>query len=205
MTSSVGVVLAAGRSSRMPQTKQMLPWPAPTGETTVVAAAFDSLAPFCGRMCVTLGHQAADVARALADRAYDPIPVDADAPMFTSVRAALEHIRSLDAESGALLLPCDCPGVRESTIRRLLAEAEHAPGRFLAPAYQGRAGHPLLIPRALFSLVLAHDGAGGLRDLWAQRPERRVVISADDPACVRDLDTPDDYRAALTPPPATAP
>lgn len=191
-----GLLLAAGRSRRMGRTKQLLPWPGPDGPSTVVAAAFDSLAPVCDRMFVTLGHDAQEVCAALGDRAFERVMCDADAPMFASVRAGLERICQWNPECGVLLLPADQPGIARGTIEAVLAEAGRGGDGAVTPEYRGRGGHPAWLSPAAIGIVLRDSGAGGLRGVWERHPTLRRRVEVDDPACARDLDTPEDYARA---------
>lgn len=193
-----GLLLAAGRSRRMGKTKQLLDWPGPRGRSTVVAAAFDSLAPFCGRMLVTIGHDASDVQAALQGRAFDAIPCDADADMFASIKAGLLFARRIDPGGAVMLLPADQPGILPSTVQVVLAAGVSCPHCAIMPEYRGRGGHPALLPPNAMSIILADSGECGLRGLWERRPELRTRTPVEDPACVRDLDTPEDYARAAS-------
>lgn len=195
----VGVLLAAGRSARMGRPKQTLPWPGPIDAeaSTLVAASFDSIAPACARIFVTLGFASDQVRAALGSRAYDPLPCDPDAPMFVSIHAALRQVFVTEPGAPVLLLPADQPGIRPATILTLIDESRRRPDRAITPEYRGRGGHPALIPPAIIAAILQDSGAGGLRGFWERFPNLRVRTPVDDPACARDLDTPDEYETAL--------
>ena len=63
----------------------------------------------------------------------------------------------------------------------------------LRAAYGGRAGHPVLIDRALWPEAMALRGDGGARALVARHPGslRLVEVGGAPP---EDVDTPDDHR-----------
>jgi molybdenum cofactor cytidylyltransferase len=214
------VVLAAGRAQRMGTLKQTLPWP-PAVEThisnlesqasrtqpaplhhrsTIIACAFDAIAPFCDRMFVVVGAHADDVLAALGDRAFTRVDADSDDEMLASIRAGLHAVlahRHSDLPFDAVLLqPADCPNVVRATIEALLAAWRSDPDVALMPEYHGRGGHPALIPRRLLSTILNHQGDGGLRQFWIDHASARRRLAVGDPRCVGDLDTPEEYQAA---------
>jgi len=68
------------------------------------------------------------------------------------------------------------------------------PGAALAVAvHGGRRGHPLAISPPLAAEISDLDPEVGLRQLLERHPERVLEVPVDDPGCLRDLDTPEDY------------
>jgi molybdenum cofactor cytidylyltransferase len=177
----------------MGRPKQLLPWP-PGGGTTVVASAFDAIAPACDTMIVVVGHEGDAVRAALASRPFASVTADPDAPMFESIRRGLAEAARVDPTARVLLHPADHPEVRPGTLDRLRAEALLHPAQAVCPEHGGRGGHPVLVPPAVAATIVGADGDGGLRRIWIDHPGccRRIVV--DDPGVVRDLDTPADYQ-----------
>ena len=203
-----GLVLAAGRSRRMGVLKQTLPWPmmssALAKESTIVASAFDAIAPQCERMFVVVGRDADAVIEALGGRVFTRIEADSEVEMFASVRAGLRVI-SESSESnqrfGAVLLqPGDHPGVTARTIAALFDEHGKDPTRAIMPEHRGKGGHPALIPIDIARMIVAWElnsgGGGGLRQFWMDHANLRTRIAVEDPWCTVDLDTPADYESA---------
>jgi CTP:molybdopterin cytidylyltransferase MocA len=189
----VGVLLAAGRSRRMGTLKQLLRWP-PNGDSTVVAASFDAIAATCDQMIVVLGHQAPDIIEALGDRAFRQVHGDGDTELLVSVRAGLSAAIQLDSEAAVMLHLADHPAVMRSTVTRLLHTLHAEPERAVIPEYDGRGGHPVLIPAALVDRLLRYHGSGGLRQFWRSHPDVCHRIAVADAGVVLDLDTPDEYE-----------
>ena len=188
----IGILLAAGRGRRMGGTKQLLPWRAADGTKPVVAAAFDAIAVVCNTIIVVLGHQAAAVSDALGRRPFHPVKSDPDADMFCSVRAGLRAAQHKNPRADILLQLGDHPEVRKQTLDALLELSATQPDRAVIPEYDGRGGHPILIPASLIGVVLGYDGPNGLRQFWATHPDRCFRIPVADPSVVLDLNTPDD-------------
>jgi molybdenum cofactor cytidylyltransferase len=72
------------------------------------------------------------------------------------------------------------------------------------PVHRGRRGHPLLIAPALLAEIATLDPGRGLRELRDRHMAATLELPVDDPGCVADLDTPEDY-ARLAAAPSTSP
>jgi molybdenum cofactor cytidylyltransferase len=190
----IGLILAAGRGRRMGRTKQLVPWRAEGGAKPLVAAAFDAIRGVCDDMIVVLGHEADAVAGALAPRTYQRVLCDPDAPMFESIRAGLVAAHEIDPGTTIVMQPGDHPEVTAATLIALLAAADADSSRAITPEYQGRGGHPVLIPPAVIAGLLIAGCPDGLAAFWRDNPQlcHRVVV--DDANVVRDVDTPEQLR-----------
>ena len=210
----IGVLLAAGRSTRMGRLKQLLAWPLQGSvpisgseemgtdpfavpSKPLVAAAYDSIAPACCAMVVVVGHEAEAVAAALGGRRFERVPVDPTAEMLASVKAGLAAARELHPTADVLLHPADHPQVRRETLDVLVATAAGAPGRAVMPEFDGQGGHPVLIPAALVREIISYDGTGGLRQFWLDHSQRCVRLPVDDQGVVIDIDLPSDYSLGV--------
>ena len=189
----IGVLLAAGRGSRMGRTKQLMPWPPPDGQSTIIAASFDAVDAHVQHMIVVLGHDADAVRHALGERVFTVAHCDADAPMYESIRAGVAAARDLHPSADVLVHPADHPAVRAGTIRTLIDAAGRYTGRAILPQHGDKGGHPVLVPANLTPRLIDHHGEGGLRQYWHDFPDLCHRLPVDDPGCVRDIDTPSDY------------
>jgi len=96
-----------------------------------------------------------------------------------------------------LIALADQPQLRPAVVETLLRAAESGPGAYV-PVYDGRRGHPILIHASLRAAIAGLDAEGGLRRLWAERPEivRHVPVESD--SVLHDMDTPEEYARLLT-------
>lgn len=119
--------------------------------------------------------------------------------MFSSIRAGLGEIQPLaerEGWSGILMTQVDCPLPDPLTIRALLREAEKSGERtspILVPAYRGKKGHPVFIPKECFQDILSHQGNMGLKSFFFENRENQRILETVDEGVVLDMDTQQDY------------
>ena len=177
-----GVLLAAGRGSRMGETKQLLPW----GDGTVVEASFDAIANHCNNMVVVRGADQERIVEALGSREFECVESDPDAELLASIKLGLSK-----ANGDVLLHLADHPVVPREVISTILSARNDLA---IIPTSGGKGGHPVLIPQNVVAKILGWKGDGGLRHYWEQHPElvlRLPVDNAED--MLINLDTPEDY------------
>jgi CTP:molybdopterin cytidylyltransferase MocA len=100
-----------------------------------------------------------------------------------------------------LLLPVDLATLQERDVARLISRWRAAPRRVIARRIERHAGTPheggipLILPRWLYARALGVQGDIGLRQLVSELPAHdRVLLNL--PSAARDVDTPQDLRAA---------
>lgn len=191
----IGVILAAGRGSRMGSTKQLKLWPSAGGPKPLICAAYDAIEPICDDMVVVLGYDADKVAAALSPRSFDSAFSSADVPMSESICAGLRAAAEIDAHATVVLQPGDHPEVSDITLRTLVSESLLSAGHAVIPQYQDRGGHPALIPGVVAQAILATSCPEGLKQFWADFPHLCRRLPVDDPSVIRDVDTPADLPA----------
>ncbi|MEP6938356.1 MAG: nucleotidyltransferase family protein [Rudaea sp.] len=182
------VVLAAGASTRLGRSKQLLTL---DGEVLVHRTARVALATAPRDAVIVLGNGAASVhaeVRQLPLRRVDCR--EWRDGMNASLRAGLA---ALSAEcAGALVVLCDQPWLDVQHLQALCATWRLAPHGAAASFYQGRLGAPALLPRGWFA-QLASVGDRGARDLLEAR--RGEVGRVANEALAIDIDEPADLAA----------
>src|ERR1700675_2587418 len=154
----IGVLLAAGRSTRMGRPKQLLPWlPNSPAAKPLVAASFDAIACVCDEMVVVVGHEADAVIAALGEREFGAVAVDPFAEMVASVKAGLAIARGINPAADVLLHPADHPEVRRETIDLCIQTAADYPGRAVMRTFGGAGGHPVLIAAELAVDIVSYE------------------------------------------------
>jgi len=186
------VVLAAGASRRLGQSKQLLRI---DGETLVHRAARVALTTLPAAAVLVVGADADAVSAAAADLPMRRVDcVDWKRGMGASLHAGLAALPEDCA--GALVVLCDQPALGAEHLAALVAAWRANPRGAAASSYAGRVGVPALLPRAWFA-ELRHDARDrGARALLVQRHEQVSLIVNE--ALDRDIDTPADSAGLAT-------
>ncbi len=184
------VVLAAGASSRMGTPKALLDI---DGTTYVTKITQTAKAAGASGVSVVVGPPDGDKIKAKlppgAGSVWNPDPTRG---MLSSVQWAVNG--ALPPKTAAILVwPVDHPMVKQETVRRIL---DAAPGKLVIPRHNGKGGHPVRIPRALFGQLTSLDPEKGLHALIEANPAQVAYVEVDDAGVVEDIDTPADAKAA---------
>jgi molybdenum cofactor cytidylyltransferase len=185
-----GVVLAAGRSSRMGEPKARLE----IAGRSFLEQAVHSLRDAGCRYVVAVLRGDDDWSERLADVSGAAVVLneDASSEQHDSIRLG---IAALPADSGAVLvLPVDFPLVRSDTIRTLIAQFQNGDATVVRPTHAGTPGHPTLFARALYEELARADLPEGARTVIASQQGHVRDVGVDDPGVTIDIDTPEDYE-----------
>jgi molybdenum cofactor cytidylyltransferase len=207
---AAAIVPAAGASRRMGRPKLLLPY----GGGTVLGALVGALgvagvSPIvvvaaAGDAEVRAWCAAAIAAAATTDASGLAVALNAapERGMLSSILAGLATLGGAGtlASGRATLLVCpgDLPALRPETVVELLRRREAAGAGLAVPVHRGRRGHPLAVAPALIPEIEALDPGRGLRQLLDLHPGDLLTVEVDDPGCVADLDTPEDYDRLCT-------
>ncbi len=185
----LGVLLAAGASRRMGRDKLGLPWRG----ATVLAATVDRWSAVAEFAHILLVRRAGAEGPALP-RVRTLVNPDADEGMGGSLRLAA---RALPPETTAVVVGlADMPEIASATIAALIAAWRPlGPRGIVAPAYEGRRGHPVVFGAGHFAALRELSGDRGARAILEQYKSSLALVPVTDPGVVLDLDTPADLEA----------
>ncbi|MCY4035867.1 MAG: nucleotidyltransferase family protein [bacterium] len=188
--SAAGLILAAGRSSRMGRDKALLDY---RGRPFLQHLAY-LLLPRVDSLVVVLGHNEQRIRQALppSPRVQVVVNPDYERGMLTSLQSGLQRVGG--QERAVLWALVDHPAVRGSTLDSLLAIARHDPAPVVIPRYEGKRGHPIVLSqRAAVELLGLDPGRSPQDVVRSYYPQAHFVDSADE-GVVLDIDRPADYR-----------
>jgi molybdenum cofactor cytidylyltransferase len=186
------VILAAGLSSRMPQFKPLLPLAEGTVADHVIATFLN-----CGvDVFLVAGFRQDELMAGIKQRDITIVQnPEYQKGMLSSVQAGLRVLRP--EHQGFFVMPVDIPLVREATVRRLRNAAAEQPEKIFYPVFQGKRGHPPLVPSDLAASILSWQGESGLKTFLASRDEMAREVPVADGNILFDIDVPADYPLLL--------
>ena len=192
------LIPAAGSSQRMGQPKLLLAlegrplmaWTIAAWRRSRVDHVLVVVRPDDGELAEAAGRAGAEVV----------IPVTPPADMKASLQAALRHIQTSHAPTGAdafLVAPADMPRLSAAIIDRLI-ETHHADqSRIVVPLVGDKRGHPVLFPWSLAAEVFQLRDGEGLNAIVERNSP--LLIACDDLIALgeepfADVDTPADWQ-----------
>ena len=186
------VVLAAGRSTRMGESKPLLMW---DGRTVIEAITSRLVTARLPQVVVVTGLRARDVSRAL-----HKLPVQTaynrdyrQGEMLSSLQVGLAALP--ESASACLVVMGDQPELDGRVLAQLREAYAEGRGEIIVPVYRGERGHPVLISRRFWPEILALS-SGAPRDVLRRYSDQTYWLEVDTDSILRDIDTPEQYRLA---------
>ncbi len=188
------IVLAAGTSSRMGLLKPLLPF----GEKTILQSVVDLLLSVdLEEIVVVVGHRADEVKESLAGRTVRfSLNADYAKGMLSSVHCGVAAVP--DSADAALIVLADQPQIEARVARRVVSAYKAGKKGIVIPTYRGTRGHPALVDLKRYrDEILRLPENRGLKPVTRGHPGDTLELPVEDAGILRDLDTPEDYRAEL--------
>jgi molybdenum cofactor cytidylyltransferase len=180
----LGVVLAAGGSTRMGRPKQLADLDGRPLLAHVLAAV--ATAPV-DRVVVALGGAAGEVLDRVDLGRAEPLVVEGWAEGMGHVLAST-LAQAGDDWGAVVVLLGDQPLVTAGAVARLVEAWRAGAGPAVTATYGGRPGHPKLFDRRLLPDLLGLTGDTGARDLLAAHPDRVHRVEVGDLGSDADID-----------------
>ena len=193
-----GLVLAAGESSRMGGSPKAA-LKAPCGRT------------FAGRIIDVLAESGVDNLFVVTGAHHNAIvsAVTADAPrrfpafvrnpnpsrgQLSSLWVGMDHAITPDIEA-LLVTLADVPMISVEVVRQVIDAWRATRAPIVRPAIGDAHGHPVLYDRSLFAALRSAPLEQGAKAVVRAREADILNVAVTDPGCLRDVDTPDDYKS----------
>ncbi|WP_323117992.1 nucleotidyltransferase family protein [Burkholderia alba] len=194
-TLATGILLAAGLGTRFDPSgaHSKLLARLPDGTPVAVAAA-RRLAAAVPDVIAVVRPGAEKLAFLLNEAGCQVVyAADAERGMGASLAAG---VRTSGDAAGWIVALADMPWIETATIEAVARALDTGNTSIVAPAYLGRRGHPVGFASHHYDALATLDGDAGARALLAAHPV--ALLELDDPAVLRDIDTPSDLPPAAS-------
>ena len=190
----MGVILAAGNSTRMGKDNKLL---RNIGDAPLIRnLAIEILKSDLDSCSIVLGYQSDKVADVIKDLnvnlILNPLWKEGQA---SSLRAAINTLDS--TYSDLLIMLGDLPGIKSSHINSIIEEhllTDNRKSKITIPSFKGQKGNPVIWGRSFFHDLSNLEGDVGGRTLFSEHPAAINILEMNDPWVVKDADTPEDFE-----------
>jgi molybdenum cofactor cytidylyltransferase len=188
-----GIILAAGLSTRLPDTDKV--WIDISGSPMISRVVRECLASQLDRVIVVLGPSSSACTASEASVLSHPklskvINARPEAGMSESIRIGLSSVDPSSA--GAALILVDQPLITAGVIDALIATFKSNREKIVAPVVNGRRSTPVIFPATLFHEVMQITGDVGARSVVNRHTENVIGLEMGALYDDTDLDTADD-------------
>ena len=187
------VILAAGKSARLGQPKQLLPFKG----KSLISHCVDIARKVVGDVVVVTGAERkrveSEIKNSGVEIVYNP---EWEEGMASSIRSGLTYVTEKNPDiSGVLFMVCDQPFVTVDLLHKLINEKVLSANDIIACCYSEVAGTPVLFDKSIFSELMGLTGDVGARKIIIKNKGRMSTV--DFPLGNVDMDTADDYKKLL--------
>ena len=188
------VILSGGASSRMGSPKALLAY---QGRPFLEHLLEVTVHPKIGVRRVVLGAHAEPIAKNIV-LAADEVVINADweKGQLSSIQAAIRSLPDFKGGAapgtdGLLLCLIDHPLISSDLVNELIEQFYVTRSRIVLPKYEGRRGHPVIFPAALYDELLhAPVDKGARAVVWAHAADV-LEVPTNEEGCVLNLNDPE--------------
>jgi molybdenum cofactor cytidylyltransferase len=195
---TVGIVLAAGMSTRLGQPKHLIKVGGKTLLARVVAAALESE---LSEVVLVIGYEAGKVLAALGslgchERLRTVVNERYEAGMAGSLQAGLLPVK--DQYPAVMFLLGDQPLIDAGALNLLLRRFWSADKDICVPVQGEKRGNPVCFSRCFYEQILGIQGDTGAREIIRRHPEDVLWVEIDSSSFFFDIDRPEDLERLLS-------
>ena len=187
------IILAAGESKRMGQSKLLMP----LGNKSIIEMTVDNyLTSDVIDVIIIVGNETDEIVSRIDSKGVK-IRTNRDyyGGMGTSISAGMH---SLDKDyDGVMIALGDQPFVDHLTINLLVEAFSVCTEGVVVPLFRGRRGHPIVFSKKYEDDLKALKGDVGGRQILESYPEDILEVTVDCEGTVIDIDTLDGYQSAV--------
>jgi molybdenum cofactor cytidylyltransferase len=186
------IVLAAGKSARMPERNKLL---IRIGKKTMIRRVVESaLSSKADEVIIVLGWEADKVRRELRDLPCRfVVNEDYERGQSSSVKAGLAEVAA--GTEAVLILPGDVAMIEPRSINTVIEMYQKRNCPIVVASHGGKPGHPILLSKELFEEIEMIDEATlGLKSVVSRHESEVQMVETGSESVLRDIDTPEDVK-----------
>ncbi|WP_179343676.1 nucleotidyltransferase family protein [Winogradskyella ursingii] len=181
------LILAAGKSSRMGQPKQLL---AIDGTNLLGKTIEHALESKANKVTVVLGYKADIIEKEIKNKTVEIIiNHDFESGLSSSIVAGIKAIKDVDA---VLITLADQPKVDKIYLNKMISKFTEQSEFVIASNYNGSIGVPAIFSKAYFQQLLMLSGDKGAKQLLNSKEIKVKTVDAS--VDLLDIDTLEDYK-----------
>jgi len=186
------VILAAGRSTRFPDNKLLKKL---GGKALIEIILERFLRSKVDRVIVVVGWQAERLVGTVRAMGAETVYNEGyEEGMSSSVRVGVRA--ALNSEA-VIIHPADVPFIGTKTIDKVVESYINSRRPIVVAGYGGRLGHPILFDGSLIPEILhISEETMGLKAVVSRHRDKILIVETE-PACLFDVDRPDDLRRVV--------
>ncbi len=188
------IILAAGKSTRMGKLKPLVRFSKQTFLETILqnfnnAGIKDVL--------IVLGHSADQIAKKL-ELPPDNFTINKNYHFgqFSSVQAGMKNLKSNC--TGVFLALVDQPQIGSNVLGKIRKNFEENPDKIIIPTYNGKRGHPPVLPKWLFHEILIANPTQKTSEIIRSHPDKVYELKIGDESILWNINTKQDLERALS-------
>jgi molybdenum cofactor cytidylyltransferase len=187
------IILAAGKSTRMGEPKQLLR----LGQSTVLERTLENIrGAGLDEIVLVLGSSAETIRQHLPASAFEALKIVVnegyDQGMASSLREGLSVVHpQIDA---VLIVLADQPFIRPETFGQIVDQYRRSGAQIVIPTHKGSRGNPVLLDRSVFPETMALSGDIGCRAIFGNHLDGIVKVEVEDNGILLDIDDKADYE-----------
>ena len=186
------IILAAGPSTRLGKSKQLLQY---KGESLIRRAVRTGAEAGCDPIIVVLGANSEKIETEIDPQTAHVVNNIAwEEGMGSSIRTGLSKLLKLKPQiEEMIIMLCDQPFADSALLKKLIRKRSSTGKEIVACEYGDTVGVPVLYSKICFPELLALKGDQGAKKLLLRHQQEVTTVSF--PEGIIDIDTAEDYEA----------
>jgi molybdenum cofactor cytidylyltransferase len=110
--------------------------------------------------------------------------------MISSVYYGMKNLKKCDS---VMIIPVDHPYVEADTYKSLMIESKKNTSLIIKPKFNGKSGHPIIIPYELANKITEDDFSTGLNNVIKKSGCKQVYIDVEDNGILKNINKKEDF------------